>query len=151
MGVIWCKLHFSKKICNKNDSPCVCVVCFTVCSLLKPFGSQVKHTTQTQFESFLFLFFWYKKCTLDCFLFICILCVTKFKFQRLPYRVWDACVGTSTKCLCTKSDVHLIEANKRSKERPGPTLGVYFTYNRCPSIKRELTVLCGVISLLMRH
>ena len=27
---------FWKKIRNKNDSACVCVVCFTVCSRLEP-------------------------------------------------------------------------------------------------------------------
>ena len=28
------------KVPNKNDLPCVRVVCFTVCSLLGPFGSR---------------------------------------------------------------------------------------------------------------
>ena len=32
------KSHFLKNLRSKNDSPCVCVVCFTVCSLLEPFG-----------------------------------------------------------------------------------------------------------------
>jgi len=32
------KSHFLKNLRNKNVSSCVCVVCFTVCSLLEPFG-----------------------------------------------------------------------------------------------------------------
>ena len=33
-------LYFSKKIHNKNDSTCVCVMCFTLCLLLEPFGGR---------------------------------------------------------------------------------------------------------------
>ena len=35
------KSHVLKNLRHKNDSPCVCVVCFTVCSLLEPFGCRL--------------------------------------------------------------------------------------------------------------
>ena len=34
------KFHFSTKIKNKNDLPCICVLLFTVSSPLEPFGSR---------------------------------------------------------------------------------------------------------------
>ena len=48
--------------------------------------------------------------------------------------------GTGSKCP-SQRDVHLIESNKGSKERQGPTLSVCF---REVSVKRESTVLFAI-------
>lgn len=101
------KVHFLyQKKRNKNDSNWVCVVCFT----WLPNGSRseqtVKHTTQTQGESFLLQIF--SKNVIYIIL--------------LPYRVWDPC-GPKGVCLRKLTVYHYYVIRKWGIKQLGNSFG----------------------------